>query len=91
MVMDVINLRLPKELIKQLDAFVDKGVYASRSDFAREAIRKEAARQRISKELDSLVGIIPNNGVDSVKEIRELRMKLTEKDYDLDEMNKLGE
>lgn len=36
------------------------------------------------------VGIIPNDGKDSVEQIREIRKKLSEEKFDLEEMNNFG-
>lgn len=80
--MQVTQVRLPKELNKEVDKLVTKGLYSNKSDVVRDAVRKLV--------LDNMVGIIPNTG-DSVKEIRELRKKLSKEKFDLAEINKLGE
>ena len=83
MTMSVTQVRLPEGLEKQLDSLVKRGLYASKSDAVRAAVRKLV--------LDGMIGIIPNTG-DSVKEIREIRKKLSKKVKslkDLEEMNKL--
>ena len=86
MVMEVVNVRLPKSIINQIDILVEKGIYSSKSDFIR-----DVARQRLSKQLDELIGIIPDNGVDSVKEVKEIRKKLSKEKFDLAEINKLAD
>ncbi len=81
--MSVTQIRLPKGLEKELDVLVDSGFYATKSDAVRDAVRRLI--------LDKMVGIIPNIG-DSVKEVREIRKKLSKEiksSKDLEELNKL--
>ncbi len=78
--MDLIQVRLPEGLITELDTLVEKGFYASKSDVIRDAIRRLV--------LEKQVGSVPNTG-DSVKEIRVLRKKLSKKDINLEEINRL--
>jgi Arc/MetJ-type ribon-helix-helix transcriptional regulator len=73
---------LPKKLIEQVDLLVEEGFYASRSDALRDAVRK--------MDIKSMIGTIPNTG-DSVKEVREIRKKLSKEKFNLEEINKLGE
>ena len=80
MVMDSIQVRLGQGLVKKIDALVDTGVYASRSDVLRDAVRRLV--------LDKLVGILQSKG-DSVKEVKALRRKLSKEKIDLEEINKL--
>ena len=82
MVMDTIQVRLGPGLVRKIDALVDTGVYSSRSDVLRDAVRRLV--------LDKLIGIIPNEG-DSVEQVRNLRKKLSKEKFDLDEINKLAE
>ncbi|MBC8500421.1 MAG: ribbon-helix-helix protein, CopG family [Nanoarchaeota archaeon] len=82
MVMESLQIRLSKGLLKAIDRLVKEGVYANRSDAIREAVRAKFF-------WESQVGSIPNNGKDSVKEIRELRRKLSKEPIDLDEINSL--
>ena len=82
MVMDTIQIRLSHGLIEKIDDFVETGIYANRSDVIRDAVRR--------LELDKLVGIIPNIK-DSVKEVKELRKKLSKQKFDLDDINKLAQ
>jgi|TARA_Y100000310_G_C20295561_1_gene629209 Arc/MetJ-type ribon-helix-helix transcriptional regulator len=81
MAMTVAQVRLPKVLMEEVDELVDKGFYMNKSDVIRDALRKLI--------LEKQVGSVPNTG-DSVKEIREIRKKLS-KEVDLDEINALGE
>ena len=82
MVMDTIQVRLSHGLVKKIDNLVQTGVYSSRSDVLRDAVRRLV--------LDKLIGILPGIG-DSVKEIRKIRTKLSKEKFDLDEINKLAE
>ena len=45
--MEITQVRLPKGLIKEIDSVVHKGVYSSKSDFIREAIRKSILELQI--------------------------------------------
>ena len=81
--MDTVQVRLSHGLVKSMDSLVDTGIYSSRSDVIRDAIRRLV--------LDKLVGIIPNTG-DSVKEMRKIKKKLSKeiKSFkDIEEINKL--
>ncbi len=78
--MELAQVRLPKEVIKQMDSLVKKGLYSSKSDFMRESIRKQL--------LMAQIGSIKNTG-DSVKEIKEIRKMLSKKDLNLQEINSL--
>ncbi len=82
MVMDTIQVRLSHGLVEKVDDLVQTGVYSSRSDVLRDAVRRLV--------LDKLVGIISNTR-HSVKEIRKIRTKLSREKFDLDEINKLAE
>ena len=83
MVMDTMQIRLSSGLVERIDSLVNKGIYSSRSDAIRDAVRRIV--------LESMVGINPNTG-DSVKEIRKIRNKLSKevKSFkDIEEMDKL--
>jgi Arc/MetJ-type ribon-helix-helix transcriptional regulator len=82
MTMSVTQVRLPAGLEKELDILVSRGFYASKSDAVRDAIRRLV--------LEKQIGSIPNTG-DSVKEIREIRKKLSKEKFDLDKINKLAD
>lgn len=85
MTMAVTQVRLPKGLIKEIDELVKEGLYASKSDVVRNAVRKLI--------LEKQIGSIPNTG-DSVKEVRAIRKELSKqiKNFkDVEEINKLGE
>lgn len=74
MEMAVTQVRLPEGLIIELDKLVNKGFYTNKSDVIRDAIRKLV--------LEKQIGSIPNTG-DSVKEIREIRKKLSKEKFNL--------
>ena len=78
--MAVTQVRLPEGLIKEVDALVERGLYANKSDVIRDAVRKLV--------LEKQIGTIPNTG-DSVKEVRKIRKILSREKIDLDEINKL--
>ena len=80
--MSVTQVRLPEGLEKELDVLVKRGLYSNKSDAVRDAVRRLV--------LDKQIGSIPNTG-DSVKEIREIRKKLSKEKFDLDKINKLAE
>ncbi len=81
MVMDTIQVRLSHGIVKRIDELVETGVYSSRSDVLRDAVRRLF--------LDKLVGILQSER-DSVKEVREIRKKLSKENVDLEEINKLA-
>jgi len=83
MAMAVTQVRLPEGLEKEIGILVESGFYANKSDAIRDAVRRLV--------LEKMIGIIPNTG-DSIKEIREIRKKLSKKikSYkDIEEINKL--
>jgi len=82
MVMDTIQVRLGHGLVKKIDELVDTGVYSSRSDVLRDAVRRLV--------LDKLIGIISNKE-SSVEQVSNLRKRLSKEKFDLDEINKLAE
>ena len=66
--MTVAQVRLPEGLMDEIDSLVEKGLYINKSDVIRDAVRKLI--------LEKQIGTIANTG-DSVKEIREIRKKLS--------------
>ncbi|KYK26138.1 hypothetical protein AYK26_00795 [Euryarchaeota archaeon SM23-78] len=81
MVMDTLQIRLTQEMIKLIDSFVKKGIYNSRSDVIRDAVRRLVWKKE--------VGTIPNTG-DSVKEIREIRKKLSKEIKSFKDIEKIN-
>ena len=82
MVMDTLQVRLSHGIVERVDDLIETGMYASRSDVIRDAVRRLI--------LDKQVGIIPNTG-DSVKEVKEIRRKLSKERFSLEEINKLAD
>lgn len=82
MVMDTVQVRLSHGLVDRIDAFVETGIYANRSDAIRDAVRRLV--------LDKRIGIIPNTG-DSITEIKKIRATLSKEKFDLEAINKLAE
>jgi putative addiction module CopG family antidote len=80
--MSVTQVRLPEGLLKKIDNLVEKGIYSNKSDVVRDAVRRLV--------LEKQIGSIPDTG-DSVKEIRELRKRLSREKTDLKRINRLGE
>ena len=83
--MDLVQVRLPKGLINDIDSEVSSGRYANRSDVIRDALRLMTLRK--------MVGIISNKE-NSVKEVREIRKKLSKsiKSFeDVKEINSLAD
>ena len=81
MEMAVTQVRLPKGLVKEMNKLVSKGLYTNKSDVVRDAIRRLI--------IESQIGSIENTG-DSVKEVREIRKKLSKEKFNLNEINKLN-
>ena len=86
--MELVQIRLPKEQIAIIDDMSKSEGYASRSEVVRDAIRQLLVEKRKAS-IRKMIGIIPDNGIDSVEEVRKLRKGMTDKDYDIDELNKL--
>ena len=82
MVMDTLQVRLSHGIVERVDDLIETGMYARRSDVIRDAVRRLI--------LDKQVGIIPNTG-DSVKEVKEIRRKLSKERFSLEEINKLAD
>ena len=82
MVMDTIQIRLSHGIVEKIDGLVGTGIYASRSDVIRDAVRRLV--------LDKLVGIVSDTG-DSVNEVKELRKRLSKEKFSVEEINRLAE
>lgn len=79
--MSVTQVRLPEGLVREVNALVKKGLYTNKSDLVRDALRRLI--------LEKQVGSVPNTG-DSVKEIKNVRKRLSKEKIDLDEINNLN-
>ncbi|MEK6873237.1 MAG: ribbon-helix-helix domain-containing protein [Nanoarchaeota archaeon] len=80
MTMDTLQIRMNKELLKQIDILVKSGIYSNRSDVIRDAVRRFVWEREVYS--------IAKKG-DSVKIIRDLRDKLSRQKISLDEVNNL--
>lgn len=77
--MVVAQVRLPSGLVKQVDALVEQGMYANKSDAIRDAIRRFM--------LEMQVGSVPNKG-NAVEQVRKAREVLSRQKITLEELNK---
>ena len=82
MVMDTLQIRLSQGLVERIDSLVESGIYSNRSDAIRDAVRRLV--------LDKILGIAKDTG-DSVKEIKDIRKKLSKEKLNLEEINKLAD
>jgi Arc/MetJ-type ribon-helix-helix transcriptional regulator len=82
MVMDTLQIRMNKELIKRIDSLVKTGVYSNRSDVIRDSVRRFIWERE--------VGTLKNNNMSSANEIRGIRKKLSKKPIVLEEINNFG-
>jgi len=80
MVMDTLQIRINKELLKRVDVLVESGFYSNRSDAIRDAVRRFVW----GKEVGSI-----NNMDESTGQVRNIRGKLSEDNINLDEINNL--
>ena len=80
MVMDILQIRMNKGLVKMIDSLVKRGVYTNRADVIRDAVRRFVWEKE--------VGSITNKG-NSVKQIRQIREKSSKEKIGLDEINNL--
>jgi len=80
MVMDTLQIRMNKGLVKMIDSLVKQGVYTNRADVIRDAVRRFVWEKE--------VGSITNKG-ESIKQIRTIRGKLSKEKIDLNEINNL--
>ena len=80
MVMDTLQIRMNKELIKRVDTFVKLGVYSNRSDVIRDAVRRFVWEKE--------VGSVVNKG-NAVEQVRGVRKQLSKEKINLNEINNL--
>ena len=81
MVMDTLQIRMNKELIKRIDNFVKLGVYSNRADVIRDAFRRFVWEKE--------VGSIPNKG-NAVRQVRKIREALSKNNRNFQELNEFG-
>lgn len=82
MVMDTMQIRMNKELTKIMDKLIEQGIYSSRAEIVRDAVRRFV--------WENEVGTIKNNNKNSVEEIRNIRNKLSKETMNIDEINNFG-
>ena len=80
MVMDTLQIRMNKKLVKLIDSLVKSGVYSNRADVIRDAVRRFVREKEI--------GSVNFKG-NSVEEVRKAREKLSKEKINLDEINNL--
>jgi len=81
MVMDTLQIRMNKKLVKLVDNLVKSGVYSNRADVIRDAVRRFVW----TKEVGSV-----NFKGNSVEQVRKIREQLSKEKIDIDEMNNFG-
>ncbi|MFA5174155.1 MAG: ribbon-helix-helix domain-containing protein [Candidatus Pacearchaeota archaeon] len=81
MVMDTIQIRMNKGLLKRIDLMIKSGIYDNRADVIRDAVRRFVWEKE--------VGSVSFKG-NSVEQIRKIRDKLSKEKFNLDEMNNFG-
>jgi len=81
MVMDTLQIRMNKGLLKMVDSLVKQGVYTNRADVIRDAVRRFVWEKE--------VGTIPNKG-NSVKQIRKVRKQLSKEYNNFEELENFG-
>ncbi len=80
MVMQTLQIRLGEQLLKKIDVLVHQGLYNSRSDAIRDAVRNSFWKNQ--------VGTIPYTG-NSIDLVRNARKKLSKQKIYLQEINSL--
>ena len=66
--MEIAQFRIPKGLMDEVNALVQKGLYSNKSDVIRDALRRLV--------IENHIGTIPNDG-NSVKQVRKARNELS--------------
>ena len=80
MVMDTLQIRMNKELLKRVDLIVKTGIYSNRADVIRDAVRRFVWEKEI--------GSISNKG-NSDEAVKKIRARLSKERISLDEINNL--
>jgi len=80
MVMNTLQIRINKELVKMIDILVKTGVYANRADVIRDAVRRFVWEKE--------VGSMAYKG-NSVEMVRRVRKKLSKEKIDLKKINEI--
>lgn len=80
MVMDTLQIRLSRSIVEMIDNLVRSGIYSSRSDAIRDAVRRFVWHNE--------VGTVSKKG-QAVEMVRKARKELSKKKICLDEINRL--
>ncbi len=80
MVMDTLQIRLNPALVERIDSLINEGIYSSRSDAIRDAVRRFVWEKE--------VGSISKKG-NSVELVRKARAALSKRKIDIEEINNL--
>ena len=80
MVMDTLQVRINKELLKRIDSLVKSGIYSNRADVIRDAVRRFVWEKE--------VGSISPKGR-ATEQARKARNKLSKEKINLEEINRL--
>ncbi len=80
MVMDTLQIRMNKALLKRIDKLVKTGIYANRSDIIRDAVRRFVWEKE--------PGSISYKGK-TLKKIKEIRKQLEKEKINLNKINNL--
>jgi len=80
MVMDTLQIRVNKGLLKRIDILVKSGIYSNRADVIRDAVRRFVWEKE--------VGSIYPKGK-ATEQVRKIRNKLSREKLNLDEINNL--
>jgi hypothetical protein len=62
-----LQIRLPKKILEQVDSFVKQGLYSSRSDFLKEAVRKHVFELKQTGNLPYIVGPFTDEQLEILK------------------------
>jgi Arc/MetJ-type ribon-helix-helix transcriptional regulator len=80
MSMVLIQARLPKKLVSEVNFFVNNGFYENKSDFIRDAVRKLVFEEQLRS---------VKLGKNSVVDVKKIRKELSNKKVNLKEINSL--
>ena len=71
MVMETVQIRLPKGLVKRAEEFVAEGSYPNRSEVVRDALRRFITEKLLEGQVGSLKGVLKGNSVELVRKVRQ--------------------
>jgi len=81
MVMDTLQIRMNKGLLKRIDSIIKSEVYSNRAEVIRDAVRRFVWE----KEAGSV-----NFKGNSVEQVRKIRKKLSKEKFNIKELNNFG-